>query len=234
MRAMQQLRTAVALLALWAAPAIRATPPVGVETRVQLSVEALTIEGGKAVSAGGSQHTEVGPQTPGSVDFVIPWPSKGTPLKLHMDVRLASVTPDGEAVLKCDASVVVGGGKPVAASREIRLADEGSGLFEVFGEGERRIVLTLQGEQMERAVVRPPPTVGSPVRFDIGIERVDGERVVLLETNELHTFVGQPVEYSFRQGQDAGLEAIRLTVLPVSISGDVVTIDAEISGALPG
>jgi hypothetical protein len=55
-----------------------------------------------------------------------------------------------------------------------------------------------------------------------------------LETNELHTFVGQSVEYSFRMGQDAGLEAVRLSVLPVSISGDVVTIDAEISGALPG
>ena len=67
----------------------------------------------------------------------------------------------------------------------------------------------------------------------LAIERVDGERIVPLETNELHTFVGQSVEYSFRHGQGEGLEAVRLPVLPVSIAGDLVTIDAEISGALP-
>jgi hypothetical protein len=72
------------------------------------------------------------------------------------------------------------------------------------------------------------------VRFVIAVERVDGDRIVLLETNELHTFVGQSVEYSFRQGQDERLEAVRLSVLPVAISGDLVTIEAEISGALPG
>jgi hypothetical protein len=72
------------------------------------------------------------------------------------------------------------------------------------------------------------------VRFLIAVLRVDGERTLPLETDDLHTFVGQSVEYSFRQGQDAGLEAVRLTLLPVSVSGDLLTIDAEISGALPG
>jgi len=56
----------------------------------------------------------------------------------------------------------------------------------------------------------------------------------LLETNELHTFVGQSVEYSFRSGQDETLETVRLALLPSAISGDIMTIDASISGALPG
>jgi hypothetical protein len=94
--------------------------------------------------------------------------------------------------------------------------------------------LTLHGEQVRRAVVRPLATIGAPVRFTIAVERVDGESIALLETNDLHTFVGQSVEYSFRQGQNEGLEAVRLSLLPVSLSGDTVTIDAEITGALPG
>jgi hypothetical protein len=133
----------------------------------------------------------------------------------------------------CESTATLPGSDPVVAAREIRLAEEGSGLFDVFGDGERRILLTLQGEQVARAVLRPPVAVGSPVRFRLGIERVDGERIVPLETNELHTFVGQSVEYSFRLGQGDGVEAVRLSVLPVSIAGDLVTIDAEISGALP-
>jgi len=83
-------------------------------------------------------------------------------------------------------------------------------------------------------MVRPPASVGAPVKFLIAVERVDGERIVLLETNELNTFVGQSVEYSFRLGQDEGLEAVRLALLPTATSGELVTIDAEISGALPG
>jgi hypothetical protein len=235
MRGMKSFRALLGLaLALTVPPGAQATPPVGVETHFILGVEALTIRNGKANAAGRTQQTEIGPDRPGTVDFDIPWQAKGSSVAVHLDVRLTSVTPDGEAVLACESTATLSGSKPVTASREIRLADEGSGLFEVYGDGDRRILLTLQGEKVERAVVRPPATVGAPVRFMIGIERVDGERIVPLETNELHTFVGQSVEYSFRQGQDAGLEAVRLTVLPVSISGEVVTIDAEISGALPG
>lgn len=234
MRGVNRFRSLACGLLFAAALSAWATPPVGVETHIILGVEALTIEDGKARPAGVSQQTEVGPSTPGAIDLTVPWAPKGGVIKLHIDVRLTSLTPDGEAVLRCDSTAGLPGGKPAQASREIHLADEGSGLFEVYGDGDRRIVLTLRGEQVERAIVRPPVTVGAPVRFSIGIERVDGERVVLLETNELHTFVGQSVEYSFRLGQDAGLESVRLSVLPVSIAGDIVTIDAEINGALPG
>ena len=83
-------------------------------------------------------------------------------------------------------------------------------------------------------VVRPMAVLGAPVKFLIAVERVRGAYHPL-ETNELHTFVGQSVEYSFRQGQDAGLEAVRLTRPPRSPFQEIwLTIDAEISGALPG
>lgn len=224
---------ALALSIPWITPG-NATPPVAVETHFLLRIEALVVEQGQSTPAGVTREAETGPSQPASVDFAVPWRPGGGSLNVHLDVRLTSIGPNGEAVLFCASNATLAGSKPVIASREIRLAEEGSGLFEVFGDAERRLVLTLHGEKAERVVVRPLATLGAPVRFLIAVERVDGERTVPLETDELHTFVGQSVEYSFRQGQDAGLEAVRLTLLPVAVSGDLLTIDAEISGALPG
>lgn len=224
----------VAASALAVAPSAAAASPVDVETHVTLRVEALTVDHGRSKTTGVVREAEVGPSQPAGFDLVVPWGSDGATVHVHLHARLTSISPDGEAVLQLAADAGRPGSPVLSASRELRLADEGSGLFEVFGEEGRRLLLTLQGEQVARAVVRPPTNVGAPVRFMIAVERVDGDRVVLLETNELHTFVGQSVEYSFRMGQDASLEAVRLSVRPVSISGDVVTIEAEISGALPG
>jgi hypothetical protein len=224
---------ALALSIPWVTPG-NATPAVAVETHFLLRIEALAVEKGQSTPAGVARDAEAGPSQPASVDLVVPWrPGEGS-LNVHLEVRLTSFGPDGEAILFCASSATLAGSKPVVASREIRLAEEGSGLFEVFGDAERRLVLTLHGEKAERVVVRPPAVLGAPVRFLIAVERVDGERTLPLETDELNTFVGQSVEYSFRLGQDAGLEAVRLTLLPVAVSGDLLTIDAEISGALPG
>ena len=211
-----------------------ATPPVVVETHVLLRIDALTVENGQSKATGITREGETGPSKPAAVDFVVPWRPDGASVSVHLEARLTSFGPEGEAILFCESKATLSGSPPVASSREIRLAEEGSGLFEVFGDAERRLVLTLQGEKADRVVVRPLASVGAPVRFLIAVERVDGERIVPLETDELNTFVGQSVEYSFRHGQDEGLEAVRLTVLPVSVAGELLTIDAEISGALPG
>jgi hypothetical protein len=232
------VKTSRALLALAVSvasiPSGHATPSVALETHVVLTIEALTVEEGRSKTLGVSREAEVGPYQPAAISFVVPWGAGGASLNVRFDARMTSLTPDGEAVLYCESSVARAGRPPVLASREIRLAEEGSGLFEVFGDGTRRLLLTLRGEQVARAIVRPPAAAGAPVKFVVAVERVDGERIVLLETNELHTFVGQSVEYSFRHGEDEGLEAVRLSLLPTAVSGDLVTIEAEISGALPG
>ncbi len=235
MRVMKAPRALIALaLATMSTPAVLAAPSVAIETHVVLTIDAMTLEEGKSKTSGDSREVEIGPFKPATVDLPVSWGPDGARLSVRFEARLTSVSPDGEAVLMCESSITRAGRAPVRSSREIRLADEGSGLFEVYGEGGRRLLLTLRGEQVTRAVVRPPSSIGAPVRFLVAIERVDGERIVLLETNELNTFVGQSVEYSFRLGQDEGLEAVRLALLPTATSGDLVTIEAEISGALPG
>ncbi len=211
-----------------------ASPPVDVETHVVLNIDALIVEQGKSSASGVRREIEVGPSQAESVELAVPWGRSGDSVAVRLKARLTSVVPDGDAVLLLESSSVLASSPPVVASREIRLAEEGSGLFEVFGDDARRLLLTLRGERVQRAVVRPYASVGSPVTFNITIERIDGDRVIPLETDALHTFVGQSVEYSFRQGQHEGLEAVRLALLPASVSGDLITIDAAISGALPG
>ena len=235
MRGMNAPRALLALaMATMSMPVGLAAPSVAIETHVVLTIDAMTIEEGKSKTAGDSREVEIGPFKPATVDIPVSWGPEGARLNVRFEARLTSVSPDGEAVLVCESNITRAGRAPARSSREIRLADEGSGLFEVYGEGGRRLLLTLRGEQVTRAVVRPPSSIGAPVRFLVAVERVDGERIVLLETNELNTFVGQSVEYSFRLGQDEGLEAVRLALLPTAASGDLVTIEAEISGALPG
>ena len=235
MRGMNTPRALLALaLATMSMPTGHAAPSVAIETHVVLTIDAMTVEEGRSKTAGIAREVEIGPFRPATVDIAVSWGPETAGLSVRFEARLTSVTPDGEAVLLCESSVTRAGRSPVRSSREIRLADEGSGLFEVYGEGGRRLLLTLRGEQVARAVVRPLATVGAPVRFLVAVLRVDGERIVPLETNELNTFVEQSVEYSFRQGQDEGLEAVRLALLPTATSGDLVTIEADISGALPG
>jgi hypothetical protein len=229
------LGAAVALaVSCVAAPAGNAVAPVVLERHVVLRVEAMIGEPARSLTVGTPQESEIGPGAPAEFEFSVPWGTDGSTLTVRLSARLTSAEPDGEAVVSCESSVSASGGPPVSASRQIRLAEEGSGLFDVFSEGRRRIVLSLQGEAVDRPVVRRFATIGAPVRILVAVERVDGTRIVPLETDELHTFVGQSVEYSFRRGEDEGLEAVRLIVRPVAISGDLVTIEAEISGALPG
>lgn len=232
---MKPLRVLVAVGVLAGAVSFgNAVPPVVLETHVVLRVEALIGERGRSKSGGIPQEAEVGPGRPAEIELAVPWGADRETLTVRLTARLTSVTPDGEAVLFCESSVSKPGRSPVSASREIRLAEEGSGLFDVFSDDRRRLVLSLQGEKVDRPVVRTFATIGAPVRILVGVERVDGTRIVPLETDELHTFVGQSVEYSFHQGENDGLEAVRLTLLPVAISEDLLTIVAEINGALPG
>ncbi len=230
------IRRALFCLALAAASMTpgRAAPSVAMETHVVLTIDAMTLEAGRSNAAGKSLEVEIAPLKPATADLPISWGPERRAMRVRFEARLISVSPDGEAVLSCESAVTSAGVAPVRSSREIRLSDGGSGLFEVYGEDGRRLLLTLRGELVTRAVVRPPSSIGDPVRFHVGVLRVDGESAVLLETNELNTFVGQSVEYSFRFGQDEGLQAVRLTLLPTATSGDLVTIDADISGALPG
>jgi hypothetical protein len=208
-------------------------PPVTVESHIQLHVEALTVGEGPASPTGVSRNADLGPRKPEILAFHVPWGAEGHALDVSLKVTLVSAAPS-DLVVRCAATVVSAGRPAVQANRDIHFADEGSAVFEVYGDGDGRLLLTLQGERAERAVAGPIPPPGDSVRFTVAVEGVEGDRSAVLETNELHTFVGQSVEYSFQQGPEGNRESVRLVLIPESISGDLVTIRAEISGVIPG
>jgi hypothetical protein len=223
---------AAAIAGSWGLPS-RAIAPVALETRVLLRVEAITVDGDRSRATGAVGSVEAGPAGPVSLDLKVPWGAGGASVAVRLVVTLGSVDPDGGVTLRCASTATTAGGPPERAARDLRLADEGTGLFEVFGEGDRRLLLTLQGERVERPVVRGAPAPGEPVKFTIAVEGIAGERSEILQTNEVRSFVGQSVEYSFQLGPADGRESIRLVLLPVSITGDLITIQVDISGVLP-
>jgi hypothetical protein len=229
-------RSVVALaLALSGGAAGRAVaiPPVALETHVVVRVEALVLEGGHSSATGASGRAEVGPSAPATIELQVPWATTGSSVAVRLILALSSVGADG-VVLRCNSTATAPGDPPARASRELRLADEGDGLFEVYGDGARRVLLTLRAERVERPVVRGAVTPGDPVRFVVAVEGVAGDRSAVLETNEIRSFVGQSVEYSFRLGQNDERESLRLVILPVSITGDLITLQVDVSGVLPG
>jgi len=210
-----------------------AIAPVSLETRAVVRVEALTLEEGQSAATGSSGHAEVGPSSPATIDLRVPWGPAGDTVGVRLTVKLSAASEDG-VVLECASTATSAGTPPVRAFREFRIADEGDGLFEVFGDVGRRLLLTIHAERVERPVVRGPVNPGDPVRFVIAVEGISGEHSAVLETNDVRSFVGQSVEYSFHLGQNEERESIRLVILPISITGDMMTMQVDVSGVLPG
>lgn len=209
-----------------------ALPPVVVERHVLLSVDALLVDSSHKTRRIEALSLEIGPDSAEKSSLYVPWGSGGARVSISLSAEMAGTSEDGTPALRCLAIVALPDRKPLRSER--RVEGETTTLFEILEEDGRRIVLALRTEPVDRPVVHRLAKVGAPVRFRIAIEKVDGDRAVLLETNHLNTFVGQSVSYSFRLGHDAGLQDLRLDLLPLSISGDLVTIQAGISGALPG
>jgi hypothetical protein len=82
--------------------------------------------------------------------------------------------------------------------------------------------------------VRVSYGVGAAVRFHLVVERLDGDRATPVETNDLSSFVGEGVEYSFRRGDGPAAESVRLVLLVRKIVGEVAEIETDVSAKLPG
>lgn len=125
------------------------------------------------------------------------------------------------------------GASPVRANRSYPMTDGGSEIVEVAREGEVALLALIRTERTWRAALRPIPSGVVPFIVHLGVSRVDGERVVPLETNVLHTFVGEPVEYSFRFGAGDAEQMLRVVLTPVRVDDDLADIRVQVTGKLP-
>jgi hypothetical protein len=222
----------VVALSLLLVPPVAALPEIHVseKTQVKLVVRALTADWARGAK---DPRLVVEANAESTADAVLDWPPGHGPSRLALTARLAEPSADGEQVLDVTARLTMpGAGAPVQATRSLRFAERTTSLFEVYRSGDDTLTLALEAEAEVVQRYESRPTPGAPVRFHLEIERVLEGKPILLESNDLDTFVGEPVSYSFRLGGDPDSERAKLTLKPLRIVGEMVEIETEVGGAL--
>lgn len=125
-----------------------------------------------------------------------------------------------------------GSGETQRSARTLSMRDGSTSLYEALVDGEHRLTLAITATRDVRAVARRPSGTGRRINLALEVQKVVDGEFVALETNELNTFSGEAVEYSFRRGAGETLEQLRLTLRPWVPTGDVVTVDLELTGTL--
>jgi len=201
------------------------------ERMIVLQVEILGV-GPDGTSSLGSKRIDVLPSGGGSAEADLAWRSGA---RLRLD---ATGQPGDEGEphrLSLHAALTLGS-RRVVSNREMQMREESTYLMDIYEEERERLVLVLRAEAAMRPVLEAKlvTTVGPPVKLHLQVDRIDGERVTSLESNDLRTFVGQSVEYSFRRGEGESAESVRLVLRPKQVMGAVTEIEIEVTGSLPG
>jgi len=179
----------------------------------------------------------IDPRQGGEVEFEVLWPEADTRCRIGLRAEqqtapaMEEESADGAWTIRLWARAELEDGSKVRAERTLRLVDGTTALFEVYRIGERALTLALEGRREAETLVPVLPSVGRPVQFELEVQRVLEGRAVSLENNLLNTFVGEPVEYSFKLGEDA--DAARIRLRPLTVAGELIKIEVEISGTLP-
>jgi hypothetical protein len=219
------------LLAAAGSPSLAQPSPVVRVPAWEVTVEWVrTGDGNPATLA--RQTLNVAPGDEDRARGTVAWPGRGD-LPVSASGRFErtgdETTPDR---LTFSFEVALGA-SPVRTIRTYPMTDGGSEIVEVAREGEVALLALLHAERSWRARLRPVPSGVVPFIVNLAVSRVDGERVVPLETNVLHTFVGEPVEYSFRFGAGDDEQILRVVLTPLNVDDDLADIRVQVTGKLP-
>ncbi|MBD3867706.1 MAG: hypothetical protein IFK94_06250 [Acidobacteria bacterium] len=220
------------ILIPWLVLAALAAPyPVTMEPRLRLELQPVAVMSGNTRTFE-SRTLEIDPVVGGSIrlDLAWPLPDRASRIDLHFT---GSPTGAGQVHdVRVQSSVTVPGSDPVLVDRQTAL-DEGSLRFlEIYAKGERHLTLALKVESILKPVVLKPTGRELPVNFRLEVSRVTEQGVVPLETDTLHTIIGQQVEYFFRRGRGGDLETVRLELTPLSIRGDMLEVQFKMQGEI--
>lgn len=181
----------------------------------------------------GSWRIEVDEKGGGGARFGVVWPAPGSEVTIDLRAEQAYASPGRGRKISLEAIVEFPDGRRVRAERPLSFDRPTTVLFEVYRDADRSLTLAVAADVQQRTVYTTRPVPGRPLKLHLEIVRVDAGKTISLETNDLNTLVGESVSYSFDLGgPDA--ESVRLTLTPRRIVGEIVEIDAEISGKLPG
>lgn len=223
----------IAWLALLVPGGVAAAPYPVVQLPVyRLSCRVLSTAGGASnVVAQGVAELE--PDRPGRLELDLPWDATGA-ARLTLDA-LRQDSPESDHRVHLDASLRPPRGPGSRLSRTLDLVEGGTALLEIHRRPGATLVLALEMETDRRPAVRLPTGNGRPVVLDLAVERVVGDGSLPLETNQLHTFVGEAVEYAFRRGSGEAEEVLTLRLTPLRVIGsEVIELEVELTGRLGG
>lgn len=161
----------------------------------------------------------------------LPW-ADGAGAIVELEARAEIAREDRPHTIHLVAVRDLGGGEVVRSARTLAMRDGSTSLFEALVDGDRRLTLAVTADRDVRVVARRPTGTGRRINLLLQVEKVIDGEFVALESNELNTFSGEAVEYSFRRGAGETLERLHLTLRPWVPTGDVITVDLELTGTL--
>ena len=222
--------TAGAVLAGAVGPALAPPPIVPVErVHVELAVRVPAVAPARSVAL------DVGAGGTARAELTVPWPTGDEVTRVDLTAR-ADERPDRDGRLGVELVATIE--RPgVATSRAVRRLVFGgreTALFEVArDEAAGPLTLVVEGERRSETVLRTRPPAGRPVRLLLEVQRVAAGRARSLETNALHSLVGEPVSYAFRYGEERGEVALEVRLTPLAIVGEGIELRLALSGTLP-
>jgi hypothetical protein len=203
--------------------------------RITLSIQPLAPSGQSAESRG-PHRLEIPPGESGRASFRVGWPDASSLVDVEIRGRQGEA-PDGWYLgVSLDAKVTTRDGRELRAQRSVGVTDGTTLLFEILREENQPLTLAIAATVTTDVVVSRAEarSVGPPVQFMLEIQRIERGETISLETNALNTLVGEAVSYAFRLNRNDATEAVRVTLKPLRLAGEIVEIDVSISGMLPG
>lgn len=213
---------------------VGAAPNVSVHERhsVILRIRCLTARA-TDVPAEGAYVLELEPGKGGSVEFEARWPDDATASRVTVVAIARPAASQAAHLLRLEGVVERPDGQRDSSSRDLEFTESTTALFELAREDERSLTLAVEAEDVRETVFAARPQVGVPVVMHLEVEWIEDGQSSSLETNRLSTFVGEPVSYSFRLGETGEAEALEVRLTPVGIFGDVIQVQAEVTGSVP-
>jgi hypothetical protein len=182
----------------------------------------------------GSFQMEIRQGKGGETSFSVNWPQELGASRVL--IRILEAVPSGEYshALAIEGELTFPDGHKVTSSQLFEFNERGTTLFELCRYEERSLIFAIEVETEIETVLPSRVMVGDPVRFKLEVQRVEGEKMIPLETNLMRTFIGEGVNYAFRLGSSPESDSAHISLTPVRLIGEIAEIEIEISGTLPG
>jgi len=203
------------------------------QTKIVLKIRPLTATP-QTEPSDGIFPLEIKPGEGGESEFAILWPQELGASRVRFLAQ--EVTPRGDQshAVEIRGELTLADGRQIRSDQLFEFDEHGTTLFELFQYEGRSLIFAIEAQTEVETVLPARPTVGAPVLFKLEIQRVQGEKVISLETNLMHTFIGEPVAYSFRLGSGPESDSALISLTPVRLLGGIAEIELEITGTLRG